>query len=175
MLCDHSIASNTAIMPEKYLNAPVRARGNYYEDFEPGRMFDHHWGRTVNEAENTFFTAATVHYNPIYCNAELARQIGFKTAPINPYFAFCIVLGLSVEDLSESGGAFLGLEELEFLKPVYPGDTLTARSEVVSRRESKKDPSHGIVKWRTIGLNQSGDEVLRYYRTNLVSKREPAQ
>jgi acyl dehydratase len=80
-------------------------------------------------------------------------------------------VGLSVEDLSEAGGPFLGVDGVEFHRPVYPGDTLTAGSEVVSMRESAKRPEFGIVTWRTEGRNQKGEIVVSYQRTNLVAKR----
>src|SRR5439155_10917141 len=83
----------------------------------------------------------------------------------------CTVVGLSVEDLSEAGGPFLGVEDVEFLRPVHPGDTLTARSRVVSRRESESRPGFGIVTWESEGRNQRGEAVVSYRRTNLVAKR----
>ncbi len=81
---------------------------------------------------------------------------------------------LSVEDLSEGGGPFLVVDACEFLHPVYVGDTLTARSRVVSARESKGQAGFGIVTWHTEGLNQEGAKVIEFDRTNLVRKRGPA-
>jgi acyl dehydratase len=83
----------------------------------------------------------------------------------------CTVIGLSVEDLSESGGPFLGIEDCEFPAPVYPGDTLTAGSEVLAVRESSSRPGTGIVTWRTVGRNQRGETVCTYVRSNLLAKR----
>lgn len=156
------------MLAEHLLKAPVRKRGRYFEEFEPGRVFEHHWGRTVDYYDSVQFTLATVHHNPLYFNKEVAARAGHAQVPVNPYFVFCTVLGLSVEDLSEMGGAFLGLEQLIFHAPVYPGDTLQARSTVLSRRMSSKDPSFGIVTWHTEGLNQSGAKVLEYRRSNTV-------
>src|SRR6266403_1223233 len=90
---------------------------------------------------------------------------------IDPLLVLCTVVGLSVEDLSEAGGPFLGVEDVEFLRPVHPGDTITARSRVVSRRESESRPGFGIVTWETEGRNQRGEAVVSYRRTNLVAKR----
>jgi itaconyl-CoA hydratase len=83
----------------------------------------------------------------------------------------CTVVGLSVEDLSEAGGPFLGMEDCTFHRPVYPGDTLTARSTVVEARESESRPNVGIVTWHTEAHNQRGELVVDYRRTNLVAKR----
>jgi len=84
------------------------------------------------------------------------------------------VLGLTVEDLSEAGGPFLGIDDVKFLRPVYAGDTLYARSKVLSRRESQSRPGWGIVEWHTSGVNQRGEPVLEYRRRNLTRKRDVA-
>ena len=90
---------------------------------------------------------------------------------VDPLLVLCTVIGLSVEDLSEAGGPFLGVEDVEFLRPVYPGDTVTARSVVVAKRESESRPAFGVVTWETEGRNQRGEVVISYRRTNLVAKR----
>jgi acyl dehydratase len=145
-------------------------KGRSYDDFEVGQTFEHHWGRTITEADNVLFSTATLAYNPLYLNAEHARADGHPGAVVNPMLVFTTVFGLSVEDLSEGGGPFLGVEALTFHRPVYAGDTLNARSEVVDKRESASRPNAGIVTWWTEGLR--GDEVvIDYRRSNLVYKR----
>ena len=152
--------------------ATLRVRGNMNEDFIPGRKFDHHWGRTITQAENALFSALTLHYNPHYYNIEYARAHKHPDTPVNPMLVFNTVFGLSVEDLSEGGGPFLGIEALIFHSPVYPGDTLTARSTVVERRESSKHTNMGIVTWHTEGFNRNAERVIDYRRSNLVRMRE---
>lgn len=159
------------------MNEDLRARarklpkGNHYEDFEPGRLFEHHWGRTINEGDNSLFSTLTLSYNPLYFNVEYARTHGHRATVVNPMLVFLVVFGLSVEDLSEAGGLFLGVDALTFHQPVYPGETLLARSTVVTRRESSSRPTSGIVTWHTEGLNQNGEVVVDFRRTNLVNKR----
>jgi acyl dehydratase len=85
---------------------------------------------------------------------------------------FNTVFGLSVQDLSEAGGMFLGIDELNFYEPVYPGDTLTATSEVLECRASKSDERHGIATWHTRGFNQRKAMVVEFKRTNLVRKEK---
>jgi acyl dehydratase len=80
-------------------------------------------------------------------------------------------VGLSVEDLSEGGGPFLGVDRATFHRPVHPGDTITARSTVAGKRESASRPGYGIVTWHTEAFNQRGERVLDYQRSNLVAKR----
>lgn len=151
--------------------AAPRPKGNRYEDFTIGRTFAHHWGRTINQGDNSLFTTLTLHFNPLYTNVEYAKAHGHADVVVNPMLVFTTVFGLSVEDLSEGGGAFLGVEELTFHAPVYPGDTLTARSTVVERRESSSNKAMGIVTWHTEGFNQRDFRVIDFKRTNLVNKR----
>ena len=150
--------------------------GNLYDDFEVGQVFRHHWGRTITETDNTLYTTLTMHFNPLYFNREYAERFGHKNVVINPMLVFHTVLGISVEDLSEAGrGPFLGVDDVRFLRPVYPGDTLYAASKVIDKRESNSRPEFGIVTWDTVGLRSDGDEVIRLTRRNLISKtlREP--
>jgi len=140
-----------------------------FEDFEPGRVFRHHWGRTVTEADVVLFATQTHCYQPQFTNRDYARHLGFPEWPVPETLVFAIVLGLTVEDLSESGGSFLGAPRIEHRAPVAVGDTLYATSTVVERRLSRSRPGWGVVTWRTIGTNQKGEPVLDYVRSSLVA------
>ncbi len=146
-------------------------KGNRYEDFEPGRVFKHHWGRTVTESESTLFSTLTLHFNPHYYNAAYARAHGHQGIVINPLLVFTTVFGLTVEDLSEGGGPFLGVNQLSYHQPVYPGDSLVAESVVLDRRVSDSHKGFGIVTWHTTGFNQREERVIDFKRTNLVRQR----
>jgi len=152
---------------------PLAAKGNRFEDFETGRVFHHHWGRTLNESDATLFATVTLSYNPLYTNREHARALGHPASPVAPMLVLSTVVGLSVEDLSEAGGPFLGMEKVLFHHPVYPGDTLMASSVVVTTRESASRPDFGIVTWHTRGFDQRGRCVVEYRRSNLVARRQP--
>ncbi len=149
----------------------LRVRGHRYEDFEVGRQFVHHWGRTISAADNTLFATLTLHYNPHYTNADFAQAHGHPTTPVVPLLVFNTVFGLSVEDLSEGGGPFLGVDELGYLATVYPGDTLYARSTVIAARLASNRRGYGIVTWHTSGTNQRGEPVIDFKRSNLVKTR----
>ncbi|MCP5180378.1 MAG: MaoC family dehydratase [Pseudomonadales bacterium] len=149
-------------------------KGNRFEDFGEGRVFDHHWGRTITAGDNAAFTTRTLSFCPLYFNEPYAQAQGHPRTVVNPLLVFNTVFGLTVEDLSEGGGPFLGVDKCHFLAPVYVGDTLTARSTVVSARESKGNAAMGIVAWHTQGFNQHGEQVIDYVRTNLVRKRRTA-
>ncbi|MER7542566.1 MaoC family dehydratase [Spirillospora sp. NPDC127506] len=148
----------------------LQEKGRVFGDFTLHEVIEHHWGRTVTEAESILFSTTTCSWLPLYVNSEFARAHGHERLVVNPMLVLCTVVGLSVEDLSESGGPFLGVDAIEFGVPVYPGDTLSARSTVVALRESASRPGTGVVTWETVGTNQAGAEVVRLRRTNLVRK-----
>lgn len=152
--------------------ARLRLRGNLFDDFKEGQVFTHHWGRTIAEADTVNFSALTLSYNPLYTNREYARAHGHRDLVVNPQLVFNIILGLSVEDLSERGGPFLGVFELTYHKDVYPGDTLTATSETVGKRVSNSNPENGIISWHTKGFDQNDRMVIDFKRSNLV-RRSP--
>lgn len=146
-------------------------KGNGLDDMKVGQVFQHHWGRTLTETDGIQFSTMTLNFNPLYFNREYAKAHGHPDLVINPMLVFLTVFGLSVEDLSESGGAFLGVENLIFHKTVYPGDTLTARSEVLNLRESGSRPDSGIATWHTEGFNQKQERVIDFERTNLIARQ----
>lgn len=167
------MAGNEDTVARLKAGATLRRRGNRYEDFEVGLRFTHHWGRTVTAADSTMFSTLTLHYNPQYTSEPVAQANGYRTTPVNPLLVFNTVFGLTVEDLSEGGGPFLGVDELAYGETVYPGDTLFARSEVVAKRLASNRPGFGIVTWHTVGSNQHDRQVITYKRSNLVRLRNP--
>jgi acyl dehydratase len=106
----------------------------------------------------------------MYFNSVYARTHEKDDVVVDPLLIFNTVLGLSVEDLSERDTLFLGVEDCTFHKQLTVGATLTAESEVLSKRESESRPDYGIVTWHTVGRDGQGDRVIDYERTNLVPK-----
>jgi itaconyl-CoA hydratase len=157
--------------PDFRSRATLRSKGNRFEDMTVGRVFEHHWGRTITDGDNAAFTTATLSFCPLYFNEPYARSLGHPRTVVNPLLVFNTVFGLTVEDLSEGGGPFLGVDTCNFVKPVYVGDTLTAHSTVVNARDSKGQAGYGIVTWHTRGINQDSDLVIEFHRTNLVRRR----
>jgi itaconyl-CoA hydratase len=146
---------------------------NHYEDFDVGRIFNHHWGRTITEAEAITFATENLLHEPALFNRPYAQHVGYRDIPVSSFFVYALILGLSVEDLSEAGGPFLGSDEVIFHAPVFPGDTLFASSRVLSRRLSTSRRGFGIVEWHTVGRNQNRADVVSFRRSNLVPCRHP--
>lgn len=150
---------------------PLIPRGTAFEDHVVGRQFEHHWGRTLHASDNISFSTQTLAFNPVHFNREAAVAAGHPDEVVNPLLVFAVVFGLSVEDLSETGGPFLGAKDITYLREVYPGETLYASSTVVDARSSGSRPDTGIVTWHTVGRVSSGETVIEFHRTNLVRKR----
>lgn len=153
--------------PERF---ELWSRGNKLGAFSVGATYTHHWGRTITDADNVVFSTVTCNWAPMYLNNEYAKGHGHPTAVVNPMLLLCTAVGLSVEDLSEGGGPFLGVDDCCFHKPVYVGDTIYPSSEVLDIRHSQSRPNYGIITWRTQVTDQRDELVLTFQRTNLVAK-----
>ena len=145
--------------------------GRVFEDFEVGDVYEHPLGRTITAADNIWFTCVTMDTNPIHFDAEYARHTEFKKPLVNSCFTLALVTGLSVTDLTMNGVANLGWDEVRLPHPLFEGDTVYAKSEVLETRESKSRPTVGIVRVKSTGLNQHGKAVIEFTRTFMVWKR----
>lgn len=148
-----------------------QSQGRYLEEFRPGDVYEHRPGRTITEADNTWFSLLTMNQHPLHCDAEYARASEFKRPLVASPLTLAVLVGLSVADVSAKAIANLGWREIRLTAPVFPGDTLYAESEVLEVRESKSRPTQGIVTVRTRGVNQHGVLVCEFLRTLLVPRR----
>lgn len=146
--------------------------GRYYEDFVVGDVYQHPLGRTVTETDNTWFTLLTMNTNQNHFNTDFAGRSPSGRIIVNSGFTVALVLGLSVQDMSQTALFNLGWEEIRLTHPVFIGDTLYAESLVLDKRESRSRPYAGIVSCRTRGLNQDGEECVSWRRTVMVYKRD---
>jgi acyl dehydratase len=145
--------------------------GRVFEDFEVGDVYEHALGRTVTQADNIWFTCLTMNTNPIHFDAEYASRTEFKRPLVNSCFTLALVTGLSVSDLTVNAVANLGWDEVRLPHPLFEGDTVRARSEVLEARESRSRPKAGLVKVRTTGVNQDGTPIIEFTRTFMIWKR----
>jgi acyl dehydratase len=147
--------------------------GRFFADFQVGDIYRCRYGRTITDADNTWFTLLTNNTNQIHFNTDYASRTEWKRPLINSALTIAIVAGMGVADVSENGFA-LGWDEITLPNPLFAGDTLYSESEVVDVRESRSRPEQGIVKVETRGYNQDGVVVIRYRRSVMVWKRDHA-
>jgi acyl dehydratase len=148
--------------------------GRFLEDFRVGDVYRHAGGRTISEADNTWFTLLTSNTHQVHVNADYASRTEFGRPLVVSTLTLAIVTGLSVADVSRNGVANLGWDEVRLTAPVFAGDTLYASSEVLEVRPSRSRPGQGVVRVRTTGTNQRAETVIEFERTILVYARDAA-
>ena len=144
--------------------------GRYLDEFVPGQVFVHPRGYTFERGPMLDFARVFMQCNPLYLNLEYAKAHGFPDLPASPQMVFNVVLSLGVHNDSEKAIANLGYYNVQFLRPVYPGDTLRGYTKVMDRKARGEDKP-GIVLIRTLGVNQHNQVVLQYERKIMVGYR----
>lgn len=145
--------------------------GRYFEDFKVGDIYEHRPGRTISEADNTWFTLITMNKHPVHFDANYAAKSEFKKPLVNSALTLSIVVGMTVSDTSQKAIANLGWDAIKLTAPVFIGDTLYAESEVLDKRESKSRPTQGIVNIKTTGKKADGTVFMTFERAMLIPKR----
>lgn len=145
--------------------------GGQYEDFNVGSVYRRWPGRTVAEYDNTLFALLSMNQNPLFLDEEYARSQPLGRRPVVDTLVFSLTVGMTVADMTGSAIANLGYDSVAFERPLFPGDSLYAESEILEKRESASKPDRGIVAIETRGFNQNKDRVIVLRRSYLVSKR----
>jgi itaconyl-CoA hydratase len=145
--------------------------GRCFEEFAVGDVYEHRPGRTISEADNTWFTLLTMNQHPLHFDAAYAAKSEFGRPVVNSCLTLSIVAGMSVADVSQKAIANLGWTDIKLTAPVFVGDTIYAESEVLAKRESRSRPTQGVVTVRTTGRKEDGTVFMTYERTVLVPKQ----
>ena len=151
--------------------APKIWDGRFYEDLDVGDVFRSRFGRTVSEYDNLLFTGLTHNTNSIHFDGVHAERTRFGRILVNSTFTLALITGMTVPDTSENAAANLAWTDITLPHPVFAGDTLWAESEILAKRESRSNPSVGIVTMRCRGINQRREVVIEFKRTFMVYKR----
>jgi itaconyl-CoA hydratase len=146
-------------------------RGRFFEDFGVGDVYEHPLGRTVTTTDNLWFTLLTQNTAPIHVDHAYAAKTEYGRPLVDSTFTVALVTGQSVTDVSQNVFANLGWDEIRLPAPVFEGDTIYSRSEVIEKRGSRSRPNVGIVRVRTTGYNQEGETVITFLRTVMVYRR----
>ena len=147
--------------------------GNFFEDFYPGQIIRHATPRTITSGDTALYTALYGPRFAVQSATSFARAIGYPQSPVDDLLVFHVVFGKTVADISLNAVANLGYADCRFLKPVYPGDTLSTVSEVIGVKQNSNGKT-GVVYVSSTGSNQRGETVLSYVRWVMVKKRDAA-
>ena len=151
-------------------------KGSFYEDLSVGRKYKSKVGRTVTDVDNTWFTLLSMDRNPIHFNLDYVQK-NYSGEPFNGRLVFNGIATLAIangltNEYTSAKGFILSIDEVKYKKPVFAGDTIYAEVEVVERRLSNSKPAFGIVKTVTRGYNQHGDEIIEFYKTFMVPRKD---
>jgi acyl dehydratase len=146
--------------------------GLYFEEFEPGMVIEHQTRRTISESDNITFCALTLNLAPLHLDAEYAKDSIYGQRIVNSLYTLGLVTGISMQDTTQGTTlGNLGFSEITFPKPLFHGDTVRVRTEIVSKRESRSRNDSGIVQFRHYGINQRDEVVCDCARAGLMFKR----
>ena len=148
--------------------------GNFFEDFSVGQVIRHATPRTLTTGDTSLYSALYGMRFAVQSADSFAQALGYPRAPIDDLLVFHTVFGKTVPDISLNAVANLGYAGGRFLAPVYPGDSLSAVSEVIGLKENSNGQS-GVVYVRSTGFNQDGVEVLDYVRWVMVRKGDTSR
>ncbi len=148
--------------------------GRYFEEFAVGQVFKHWPGRTITEADCTWFALLTMNQHPLHSDAHYAETYTqHKQRVVLGPLVFSVVIGMSVADISGRAIANLEVNALKHEKPTFIGDTLYAESRVLELLPSRQG-DRGIVTVETTAVSQRGEQVCSYVRKVLVPKKNHA-
>src|SRR5215468_9929589 len=145
--------------------------GNFFEDFRFGQEIVHATPRTVTVGDSALYTSLYGTRFAVQSSDAFAKAIGYPQSPLDDLLTFHVVFGKTTPDISLNAIANLGYADCKFLKPVFPGDTLSATSEVIGLKENSSRKT-GTVYVRSRGRNQHRQDVLEYVRWVMVRKRD---
>ena len=147
--------------------------GKYFEELTVGERIQHPRGRTVTEMDNVLFCSLTMNTQPMHLDREFSKNSQFGQPIVNGIFTLGLVVGMTVPELTEGTMvANLGFDKVLQPNPVFHGDTITAESEILDKRESASKPDRGIVRIKQVGRKQDGTVVLELERTVMFLKRK---
>ena len=146
--------------------------GRTYEEFEVGQRFETP-RRTVIEADISAFAGLTADFNPLHMDAVFAAQSDFKGRITHGPMIVGIAFGLASR-VDVMDGTVLALLEIgwKFVRPVRPGDTVSAVFTVLNKRPTRTS-DRGVV---TLGIevfNQHGEAVQTGTATALIRRTSP--
>ncbi|QWC55676.1 acyl dehydratase [Erythrobacter sp. 3-20A1M] len=114
---------------------------------------------------------------PFHLDEEAAAQTYFGRLSASGWHTCAMTMRMMVDNMGEDATASLGspgIDELRWLRPVYPGDTLRCESEVLEKRRSRSRPEMGLFKSRLKTFNQHDEAVLEMVSNGLIKVRDPA-
>jgi itaconyl-CoA hydratase len=157
--------SHRVVAPNVY----VETTGIDFEDFHVGQIFEHRPGRTLGAAENALHAARSLDLSPRHVDRHYGESLGVEPSISEP-FLLAVITAMTTKTFGKVV-ANLGWKHVSFPRPVRPGDTVYAESEILETRHSRSRPTQGVMRVRTRALNQREEDVCAFERTLLLYLR----
>lgn len=151
-------------------NVYMEVEGIDFEDFEVGQVFEHRPGRTLTALENTLHALRSLDLSARHVDRHYIERVHGGEQTIGETFVLGVVTAMTTKTFGKVV-ANLGWKDVSFPRPVRPGDTVYAESEILGKRESRSRPTQGIMHVRTRAHDQRGEAVCAFTRDFLVYKR----
>lgn len=145
--------------------------GIFFEDFIVGEIIEHSLSKTIFESDNNLFSLLTMNHHPVHTNIDFAEKHQHGKILVVGTLVFSLTVGITVPDISGKAIANLEYETIRHIAPVFINDTLYARTEILSKKESKTKNDRGIVYVETTAFNQKNEDVLSFRRKVLIKKK----
>ena len=149
----------------------INTLGNYYEDFVVGETIKHCLSKTIFESDNNLFSLMTMNHHPLHTNTDYASKEQHGKILVVGTLVFSLAVGLTVNDISGKAIANLEYDRIKHLNPIFVNDTISAKSTILSKNESRSKIDRGIVYVETVATNQKGENILSFRRKVLVKKK----
>jgi acyl dehydratase len=147
----------------------------YFEDIAVGAS--QAFGRYEVTREEVIAFASKYDPQPFHLDDDAAAKTHFGKLSASGWHTCAMTMAMLVENLKANRQAGLGspgIDQLRWLKPVYPGDVLRCESEVLEKRRSRSRPEMGLFKSRLTVFNQHDEPVLQMISNGLIGVRDPA-
>lgn len=146
--------------------------GRYFEDFKVGEIIEHPLSKTIFESDNNFFSLLTMNHHPVHINEDYAKKKQHGKILVVGTLVFSLAVGMTVPEISGKAVANLEYQEVKHIHPVFIGDTIYVKTEVLNKVSSKSKADRGVVTVETLAYNQDNTAVLRFKRNVLIYKKE---
>ncbi|HUQ13990.1 MAG TPA: MaoC family dehydratase [Novosphingobium sp.] len=146
----------------------------HFEDIEPGAF--QRFGRYEVTREEVLEFARQYDPQPFHLDDAAAAATHFGRLSASGWHTCAMAMRMMADNMAAKRQAGLGspgVEDLHWLRPVYPGDTLRCETEVVDKRRSASRPEMGLFRSRATVFNQHDEPVLSMVSTGLIRVREP--
>ena len=143
----------------------------YFEEYEVGTVQDS-MGRTITETDIVMHAGQTGDFYPHHMDAEWSKNSVFGQRVAYGTLILSVAAGQLAREMNEVAFSY-GYDKVRFIAPVFIGDTITSRAEIVGKREHpKRGDEYGMVDEQVSVTNQKGEVVLAFIHVYMVEKKK---